>query len=155
MVDTGVFYAYFDRKDTHHLSSAALLYHCIEGRFGTPFTSDYVVLEATLLIQRKIGDNACLAFLDFLRDSGIRTIAVDQENYERALETMRENFPRLSMCDAATIVLLNSLGILSLASYDERSFQGMVHDVRGSNYFDSLAKPDQALVRSKILGKKS
>lgn len=76
ILDTGLFYAYFDKKDNHHFDSAALLYHCLEGRFGTPFTSDYVALEITLLIQRKLGDDACLSFLDFLRVSGLRTIVV-------------------------------------------------------------------------------
>jgi uncharacterized protein len=151
IVDTGVFYAYFDKKDNHHCDSAALLYHCLEGRFGTPFTSDYVILETTLLIQRKLGDSACLSFLDFLRDGGLRTVAVGEELFELSVETLRQNFPKLSMCDSATIVLMNSLGIQSIASYDERSFEGLVQGIRGRNYFASLPKLDQAMIRKKIL----
>ncbi len=153
IIDTGVFYAYFDRKDNHHFDSAALLYHCLEGRFGTPFTSDYVVLETTLLIQRKLGDDVCLSFLDFLHDGGIRTIAVGEDHYGRTVETLRQNFPRLGMCDSATIVLMSSLGIQRLASYDERSFEGLAQDIRGRNYFESLPKADQATIRRKILGR--
>lgn len=67
---------------------------------------------------------------------------------------MRHNFPRLSMCDSATIVLINSLGIQRLASYDERIFEGLVPDILGRNYFDSLTKLDQAKIQRQILGRK-
>lgn len=154
MLDTGVFYAYFDKKDEHHFDSAALLFHCLEGRFGTPFTSDYVTLETTLLVQRKLGSDACLSFVDFLRDSGLRTIALGEEYYQLALEIMRQNFPRLSMCDSATIALINSLGINQLASYDLSSFEGLVVAILGRNYFQSLPKPDQIRIQRQLSGRK-
>ena len=155
IIDTGVFYAYFDKKDNHHFDSAALLYHCLEGRFGTTFTSDYVVLETSLLIQRKLGDDTRLSFLDFLRDGGLRTIFVGEEHYAITVETLRQNFPRLSICDSATIVLMNSLGIQGLASYDERSFEGLAQNIWGKNYFESLPKLDQATIKRKIFGRQS
>ena len=153
IIDAGVFFAYFDKKDNHHFDSAALLYHCLEGRFGTSFTTDYVVLETTLLIQRKLGEDVCLSFLDFLRDGGLRTIAMGEEHYEHSVETFRQNFPRFSLCDSATIVLMNSFGIQNLASYDERSFEGLAQDIRGKNYYEALSKPDQATIKRKILGR--
>jgi predicted nucleic acid-binding protein len=154
ILDTGLFYAYFDKKDSHHFDSAALLYHCLEGRFGTAFVSDYVALETTLLVQRKLGDDVCLSFLDFLRDSGLRTIAVGEEYYGATLEITRRNFPRLSMCDSATLVLIDSLGIQWLATYDESSFEGRVHDILGRNYFNSLGREERAKINRQIQGKK-
>lgn len=154
ILDTGVFYAFFDSKDQHYLDSTALLTHCLEGRFGQPFTSDYIALETTILTQRKLGADVSLAFVDLLRDSGIRTIAAGEEYYERALERFRGNFPRLSLCDAATIVIMNALGVQALASYDERSFSGLVPEIRGMSYYESLPEEEQADVRKKVQRKK-
>ena len=151
MLDTGVFYAFFDRKDIHYLDSTALLTHCLEGKFGKPFTSDYVVLETTVLTQRKLGADVSLAFLNFLRESGIRTIPAGEEYYGPALEKFHENFPRLSLCDAATVVMMNALGVQALASYDERSFAGLVREVRGKGYYESLSKEEQSRLRKNIL----
>lgn len=150
MLDTGVFYAFFDKKDPHYLDSTALLTHCLEGGFGQPFTSDYVVLEMTILTKRKLGADVSLAFVDFLRDSGIRTIASGEEYYERALTNFRENFPRLSLCDAATIVIMNALGVQALASYDGRSFSGLVPEIRGISYYDSLSGEEQKRIKKKV-----
>jgi hypothetical protein len=65
----------------------------------------------------------------------------------------RENFPRLSFCDATTIVILNDLGIRILASYDERSFKGLVDEIYGFDYFESLPKEENTQIRKKILKK--
>lgn len=151
MIDTGVFYAFFDTKDIHYRDSTALLTHCLEGRFGQPFTTDYVVLETTVLTQRKLGADVSLAFVNFLHESGVRTIASGDEYYGRALESFHKNFPRLSLCDAATVVIMNALGVQALASYDKRSFAGLVQEVRGMDYFESLSREEQTSLKKKIL----
>lgn len=153
MLDTGAFYAFFDLKDPHYLDSAALLFHCFEGRFGQPFTSDYIVLETTLLTQRKLGADVPLSFVNFLHESEIRTVAAGAEYYEPSLEIFRKNFPRLSLCDAATIAIMNDLDLQALVSYDERSFRGLVKEIRGMNYFGSLSKEEQTRVKNKLLKK--
>ncbi len=150
LIDTGVFYAFFDKKDPHYIDSSSLLLHCLEGRRGQPFTTDYVVLETTVLTQRRLGAEVSLSFLDFLRDSGIRTIAAGQEYYDMALGIFREKFPRLSLCDTTTIVVMNGLGAETLASYDERSFKGLAREVIGVGYYDSLSKDEQIRVRKRI-----
>ncbi len=151
MLDTGVFYAFFDSKDAHHLDSTALLIHCLEGKYGQPFTSDYVVLETTLLAQRRLGSRVPLAFLDFLRESKIRTIVSGLEYYERALDLYYKNYPRLSVCDSASLAIMNDLGILTLASYDDRSFSGLVKEIHGGNYFESLSSEERKRISKKVV----
>ena len=151
MLDTGVFYAFFDRKDVHYLDSTALLTHCLQGKFGQPFTSDYIVLETTVLTQMKLGADVSLTFVNFLRESGIRTITTGEEYYGQALERFHENFPRLSLCDAATVVIMNSLGVKALGSYDDRSFVGLVPEVRGKGYYESLSKDEQSSLKRNLL----
>lgn len=151
MIDTGVYYAFFDTRDEYYLDSLAMLTHCIEGRFGQPFTTDYVILEATTLMQKRLGSDVSLAFLDFIRDNKIKTFVVDEECYESALKLFRKEFKRLSFCDSGTIVAMNELSISSLASYDTRSFAGLVAaDIYGKKYFVSLNEKDAADVRKKI-----
>ena len=150
LLDTGVFYGFFDSKDPHYVDSTAILINCLEGKFGQPYTSDYVVLETTLLTQRKLGGEVPLSFLDFLRESKIRIITIGIEYYEKTLELFREKFPRLSIADAASITIINDLGIPLLASYDIRSFQGLVKEIQGVNYFQSLSREEQSLVKKKM-----
>lgn len=88
--------------------------------------------------------------MDFLSESGIRTIVSRQEYHESALDTYRRNFLRLSLCDAATIVVMNALGVEAIASYDERSFKEVAKEVRGIGYHESLSKEEQARVKKKI-----
>jgi len=51
LIDTGVFYALLDRGDTNHLDAVAVMAHTLEGKFGKAYTTDYVVLETTLLLK--------------------------------------------------------------------------------------------------------
>lgn len=150
MLDTGVFYAFFDSKDAHYVDSTAILINCLEGKFGQPFTSDYVVLETTLLTQRKLGAEVPLSFLNFLRESKIRVISVGIEYYERTLDLFQEKYPRLSISAAASITIMNDLGILSLATYDIRRFQGLIKEIQGVNYFESLSREEQSLMKKKV-----
>jgi len=95
-----------------------------------------------------------LAFVDLLRDSRIRTIAAGEEYYRLALERFRGNFPRLSLCDAATIVIMNALGVQALASYDERRFGGLVPEIRGTSYYEPLSEEEKTEMKKKIQGKR-
>jgi|HubBroStandDraft_6_1064221.scaffolds.fasta_scaffold1316854_2 predicted nucleic acid-binding protein len=79
MVDTGVFYALFDRSDIHHLDSLALLTDTLEGRFGAPYTTDFVVLESTLLLRGRGGPGMARALVKLLKKGGISVMVLDDE----------------------------------------------------------------------------
>lgn len=147
MLDTGVFYSFFDTKDEYYLDSIAILIHCLKGRFGQPFTTNYVVLEATTLMQRRLGSDVSIAFLDFLAENKINTFVIDEAYYEKTLELFRKEFRRLSLCDSGIIISMNELNLSALASYDVRSFSGLVEQIYGKDYFESLSAKDQVDVR--------
>jgi predicted nucleic acid-binding protein len=147
LVDTGVFYALFDRSDVHHLDSLALLTDALEGRFGAPYTTDFVVLESTLLLKGRGGPGMARALIKLLKKGGISVMLLEEDAYLEALGLFDERAETLSLCDAASLVLMKKLSIQRLASYDERSFLGMTKNVVGRGYFDSLEDRRQELIR--------
>ena len=148
MVDTGVFYALFDNSDVHHLDSLALLTDTLEGRFGAPYTTDFVVLESTLLLKGRGGPAMARALIRFLQKGGISVVLLDEEAYAAAIALFEEHAETLSLCDAASLVLMKNLEIQRLASYDERSFLGKAKQVVGRGYFESLDETRQRLIRA-------
>src|SRR5216684_5853637 len=148
MIDTGVFYALFDRSDIHHLDSLALLTDALEGRFGAPYTTDFVVLESTLLLRGRGGPGMARALIRLLKKGGISVMLLEEEVYAEALGLFDERAETLSLCDAASVVLMKKLNIQRLASYDERSFFGMAKQIVGRGYFESLEETRQKLIRA-------
>jgi predicted nucleic acid-binding protein len=148
MVDTGIFYALFDKSDIHHLDSLALLTDVLEGRFGAPYTTDFVVLESTLLLRGRGGPGMARAMIKLLKKGGISVMLVEEEVYASALGLFEDRAETLSLCDAVSVVLMKKLNIQRLASYDERSFLGMTKQLIGRRYFDSLEERRQKLIRA-------
>lgn len=148
MVDTGVFYALFDRSDIHHLDSLALLTDSLEGRFGATYTTDLVVLESTLLLRGRGGPGMARALIKLLKKGGISVMLLDEEVYAEAVGLFDERAETLSLCDAASLVLMRKLNIQRLASFDERSFLGLAKQVVGRGYFESLEETRQKLLRA-------
>jgi hypothetical protein len=71
---------------------------------------------------------------------------LDEDLYLAALQLFDERAERLSLCDAASLVLIKELSIQKLASYDEGSFLGMTKLV-GRGYFESLEDKRQKLFK--------
>jgi len=93
LVDTGVYYALFDKSDLHHLDSVVLLTHTLQGKFGRPYGTDYVVLETTTLLKVRTGGKATLSLLTLLERGSISIIVVGEESYKRAHPSLRRRSP--------------------------------------------------------------
>ncbi len=149
LIDTGVFFAFYNRRDAHHLDSICLVTHILEGRWGRPFTTVLVVSETVTLLRLRIGLEAAEAFLDALRESGISLVFVDEELYRATIEVLRKYWDKpLSFTDANIIATMNVLGIEYLASYDDRSFQGLVTNMVGRDYSKTLAEEELSRILS-------
>jgi len=103
LIDTGVFYALLDKGDVNHLDAVAVMAHTLEGEFGKAYTTDYVVLETTLLLKSRLGAEAVKAMIDFLNRSGISILVVDEPVFRKAIGLLIEMPKRLSLCDAASL----------------------------------------------------
>lgn len=150
IIDTGIFYGFFNRKDVHHMDSICILAHSLEGKWGRAYTSDLIISETYTLLRYRMGNHVAQAFLDMLRESGIKTLFLDEEHYEHVVDTLRR-FPNvnLSFTDAFTIVAINKLKIRYLASYDE-SFSIIIRNVIGKGYAESLSEAEIKDVKRKL-----
>ncbi|MHA1593272.1 MAG: type II toxin-antitoxin system VapC family toxin [Candidatus Baldrarchaeia archaeon] len=149
-VDTGVFYAMLDRNDANHMDAVAIMIHALEGKFGQVITTDYVVLETTLLLKARIGSKTVEDFLRFLERSGIATVVVDEETYRRTVELMKKHPEKLSLCDAATLVIMKDWKVKNLATFDLRSFGNLAVAIVGKGYFNSLSEKEKRRISSLI-----
>ncbi|MCD6457764.1 MAG: PIN domain-containing protein [Thermoproteales archaeon] len=143
LVDTSVFYAFYNKRDVHHIDSICLLTHILEGRYGRPYTVCLVVSETYTLLRYRIGYATAIAFLEALEKSGIKILFLDEEGYSRVLEILEKYSDRkLSFTDASLVYILENYGIENMASYDERSFSGLVARILGKNYANTLSKEE-------------
>jgi len=147
LIDTGVFYALLDKGDVNHLDAVAVMAHTLEGKFGKAYTTDYVILETTLLLKSRLGAEAVKAMIDFLNRSGISILVIDESIFRKALELLIEMPERLSLCDAASVVLIKELNIRTLASFDLRSFSGLVANIIGKGYYASLSDEEKKRIK--------
>ena len=147
LIDTGIFYALLDKGDVNHLDAVAVMIHTLEGKFGRAYTTDYVVLETTLLLKSRLSAEAAKAMVDFLDRSGISTLIVDEPILRKSLKLLVKMPERLSLCDAASIVLIEDLGIGVLASFDLKSFSGLVANIIGKGYYASLSDEEKKRVK--------
>lgn len=116
--------------------------HVFEGRYGRPYTMDLVVSEVYTLLRYRIGFDASMAFLDVLEKSGIEIFFFENfylNEVKDVLERYKER--KLSFTDAFIVYMVKKYGIKFLASYDNRSFSGIIETI-GVDYAESLPKKE-------------
>ena len=137
--DTGVLYALHDTSDRHHLDATAIALHALKGKWGSPYLSSYVTLETTLLLKSRLGWAAARAFPGLVKEMGLRELAVDEETHRKAVTMFVGGERELSLTDAASVVLMDSLGIKTFATFDRRSFGRLEQGVVGEGYSRALS----------------
>ena len=141
--DTGVLYALHDRADSRHLDAAAISFHALTGKWGSPYTSNYVTIETTLLLKSRLGWGSARRFPASARRMGLKELVVDEESHAKALEMFEGGKRDLSLTDAVTLLLVNSLVIGTLATFDRRSFARIKETVVGAGYATSLTDKER------------
>jgi len=149
-IDTGIFYALLDEKDINHIDALAIMTHILEGKFGKAVTTDYVILETTLLLKTRIGPKVVKSFLDFLEESGITTIIVDKETFEKTLKLVKKHPKSLSICDAATLTILEDWNINNLATFNLKSFKNLAENIIGKGYFNTLTNNEKEKIKTLV-----
>lgn len=148
LIDTGIFYALLDEGDVNYTDALAIVTHVLEGKFGKAATTDYVILETTLLLKTRIGPETVKAFLDFLEQSGITTIIIDEETFKKTLKLVRKHPRSLSICDAATLTIIEDWSINNLATFNLRSFKNLTINIVGKGYFNTLSNSEKEKIKS-------
>lgn len=134
-VDTGVFYAHHDTDANRHENAVAAFDDLLDGSYGQPYTSDYVLDETVTLTRVRTGsfDAADTVAGRILGEDPFpdvfEMIDVGPDDVREALETFRRYDDHdLSFTDATILRLCDSRGIDAVLSFDD-DFDGLVDRV--------------------------
>lgn len=134
-VDTGVFFAHHDTDAERHDDAVAAFDTLLDGRYGQPYTSDYVLDEAVTLTRVRTGSfDAANTIADRILGDGkfpdvFETINLGPDGVRASLETFRRYDDHdLSFTDATIVHLCESRDIDGVLSFDD-DFDGLVERV--------------------------
>ncbi len=131
-VDTGVFYAHHDRDADRHEAAVAGFDEVLDGAYGQPYTSDYVLDEAVTLTRART-DSFEAADSLARRILGtdpyppvVELLYTGPDDVGDALDAYRRYADQnLSFTDAMTVAVCESRGIDTVLSFDA-DFDGVV-----------------------------
>ncbi len=130
-LDTGIFVAFHNTRDTNHTRALELIKTLIEGGFGTAYTSDYVFDEAVNVALVRTGrpENALAVgrmILGEITAPFTAILRVSDDNFNKAWTLFSQHADRgLSFTDCTSIALMRTRGIESIVSFDA-DFDGIV-----------------------------
>lgn len=114
-VDSSAFYAAADRGDVSHDRASDILRSA-----GALITTDHVLIETWLLLQRRIGADAAERFWDGLRAGAARIEPVGLADLERAWSIGQDFMDQgFSITDRTSFAVMQRLGVMRVASYDD------------------------------------
>ncbi len=116
-IDTSVFYAIFDANDQDHQAARATWSHLLD-QDEVLTTSNYVLVEAFALLQRRRGMEPVRLFHDVVTPL-LQILWVDVSVHELAVATwLTAGRRQLSLVDCATFVLMRQYGIHTAFAFD-------------------------------------
>lgn len=119
LLDTGVLYAYYDRRDSWHSASR----HLIETEAGSLIVPSPVLPEVDHLLGKRLGAKAQILFYQGLSEGHFFIADVPPETYPRILALNRKYMGlRLGFVDAAVLALAEHLDIGRIGTTDRRHF---------------------------------
>lgn len=119
LLDTGIVYAYFDRKDSWHEPASRLLQRETDARLiPAP-----VIPEVDYLLGDRLGVRAQETFCRELAEGSLVVVDLPRESYSRILELTRQYAElRLGFVDAAVLALAEKLNLGRIATTDRKHF---------------------------------
>lgn len=154
LIDTGVIYALLDKSDNHNLDAKAVMLRILKGNYGSPFVTDYVLLESFSLLGQRGIKEAVKSLQNFLTENKFRTLFVTEEIFSKSMElTLQNTSDFLSLADSSQIILSISLSIDAIATFD--SVLGNFFKISvGKGYFSLLEKNERELLVRKNIARK-
>lgn len=119
LLDTGILYSYYDRRDRWHLASRKL----IEAEAGDLIIPSPVLPEVDYLLGERLGGEAQAVFYEGLINGAFTIIDLPLQSYARILElNQKYRNIRLGFVDAAVLALAEILNLGRIATTDRRHF---------------------------------
>ena len=128
------------------MDSLALIVHAIEGRWGRLYITNHILDETLTLLKYKISPETAKAFLDtFIETDLVQIILSDRELENESLKIFRENITRkgLSYTDVVSVAVIRNMKLSRFLTYDLRSFQGLLNNMIGPNYWNTLDRREK------------
>ncbi|MFN8188076.1 MAG: PIN domain-containing protein [Gaiellales bacterium] len=116
-VDTSALYAVLDRDDRNHAAAAETLTALLDGE--TLVTHGYAVVEATALVQRRLGMEAVRSLADDLLPA-LELVFVDESLHRAAVASLLACGARdVSLVDWTSFELMRRLAIAEAFAFDD------------------------------------
>ncbi len=141
IVDTGIFFAFYSLKDKYHLDSLALIAHMVKGKWGRAYITNHILDETINVLKYRVSPRVAEAFIEVFIDEGlVEVVYTDMDLELKALKILRENIGKkgFSYTDALTVVVFRELELDYLLTYDLRSFSGLVDNIIGPGYWQTI-----------------
>ncbi len=117
LVDTSAFYALLDEDDVHHAEAARTWFQLVDDE--RLVTSNYVVLETSALVQRRLGMAAVEQFHQSLLPVA-SLVVVDESLHRRAIEKwLARRSRQLSLVDVTSFLTMADQGLSRAFAYDD------------------------------------
>ena len=118
-VDTSAFLSILDRDDTHHEQASAIWLKLLDQENTMLYCTNYVLLESTALIQRRLG----LSVLKSFQANAVPVLTVkwvDQTLHEAGMiAVLAANRRQLSLVDCVSFATMRELGIEHYFAFDQ------------------------------------
>lgn len=136
-IDSGIFIAYINTRDEHHVDASAILEDIMQNRYGPAFSSNLVFNEAVTFILYKTGD---IGKATRIRDL---ILGNEEENIPRFINILyvdegilkdawtsfvRYADRKLSFTDCTSLTLMRNRNVEHMASFDS-DFDGIVSKI--------------------------
>jgi len=129
-IDSGIFIAFHNRRDTRHEQAVQLIRRIISGELGSAYTSTYVFDEAVTFALMKTGRREVALSVGqmILGESTypfVNLLRVERKIFEKAWKLFAKYADKhLSFTDCTSIALIEHHGIDAIASFDS-DFDGI------------------------------
>lgn len=115
-LDTSAAYAIADTTDPYHEQAAAHLAAALRRRESI-LTHNYVVIESAALMQRRLGLNAALTFLNGVEL--VRVHWVTRDEHRRAVDLLEQRGRRtVSLVDCMSFIVMKEYGVTTALAFD-------------------------------------
>lgn len=119
ILDTGIIYAYYDRRDDWHRRSVDLL----RQEPGELILPTPVIPEADHLLGNRLGDQAQRMLYSGLVDGSYFVADLPRKGYQRVLDlSLQFSDSRLGFVDASVVAIAEALDCRRIATTDRRHF---------------------------------
>lgn len=143
LIDTGVFFGFYSKKDRQHLNAIALIVHALQGKWGRPYITDHILDETLNILKYRISHEISMEFLKaFIFSNNIEIIVATKEHIDAALTLYKQSYALkgFSFTDALSVVITKTFDLDYILTFDKNLKQFV--PIIGPSYIDTLTKEE-------------